>query len=81
MVRQIFQHPSVIHEDYPEQECLHIYTEGSSIPCTGNTVAAYYSLLFQGHFAVGAPLSNYDGELAATLLKTIFPLSKAVFYT
>ena len=72
-----------IHEDYPEQEWIHIYTDGSSIPGNGKTGAGYYSRLFQGHLAVGSPLSNYDGEIEAVHaavdeLEKITPPSKAV---
>ncbi|GFR18731.1 hypothetical protein TNCT_307211 [Trichonephila clavata] len=31
----------------------------------GETSAAYFCQEFQGYFAVGAPLSNYDGEVAS----------------
>ncbi|GFQ71988.1 hypothetical protein TNCT_610951 [Trichonephila clavata] len=33
---------------------------------TGETGATYYCQEFQGYSAVGAPLSNYDGEVAST---------------
>ena len=63
---------------------IHVYTDGFSIPNGGKTGAGYYCRLFQGHLAVGSPLSNYDGEVeavhaAATELKRIASLSKAVF--
>jgi hypothetical protein len=35
------------------------------MPDSGNTVAGYYSPIFEGYVAVGSPLSNYDGEVAA----------------
>ncbi|GFQ65150.1 uncharacterized protein TNCT_279921 [Trichonephila clavata] len=44
---------------------FHICTDGSSMPGTGETGAAYYCEEFQGYSAVGAPLSKYDGEVVA----------------
>ncbi|GFR05596.1 hypothetical protein TNCT_508661 [Trichonephila clavata] len=42
-----------------------MYTDDSSMPGTGETGAAYCCQDFQGYSAVGALLSNYDGEVAA----------------
>ena len=54
-----------INECYLEEEWIRIFTDGSSNPGTGETGAGYYSVYFEGRLAVGAPLSNYDGEIAA----------------
>lgn len=73
-----------IMEDYPEPDWLHIYTDGSSLPNSGDTGAGFYSKSFEGHFAVGTPLTNYDGEVAAihaaaAALQNMTHPSKAVF--
>lgn len=57
-----------IHNRFPENEWLHVYTDGSSMPTTGNTGAGVFSRVFEGHTAVGAPLSCYDGEVAAVVM-------------
>ena len=54
-----------IHSLYPHKDWLHIYTDGSSIPQTGNTGAGFYCHLFEGAIAVGTPSSNFEGEVAA----------------
>ncbi|GFQ86563.1 hypothetical protein TNCT_685271, partial [Trichonephila clavata] len=54
-----------IREHYPRSSWFHIYTDGSSLPRTGETSAVYYCQEFQGYSVVGAPLNNYDGEVAA----------------
>ncbi|XP_072382159.1 uncharacterized protein [Diabrotica undecimpunctata] len=54
-----------IHTKYPAHEWLHIYCDGSSMPDLGRTGAGYVSTFFKGSIAVGAPLTNYDGEIAA----------------
>ncbi|XP_072380393.1 uncharacterized protein [Diabrotica undecimpunctata] len=54
-----------IHTKYPAHEWIHIYCDGSSMPDSGRTGAGYVSTFFKGSIAVGAPLTNYDGEIAA----------------
>ncbi|XP_072394925.1 uncharacterized protein [Diabrotica undecimpunctata] len=54
-----------IHTKYPAHEWLHIYCDGSSMPDSGRTGVGYVSTFFKGSIAVGAPLTNYDGEIAA----------------
>jgi hypothetical protein len=72
-----------IHEKYPEKDWLHIYTDGSSVPGSGATGAVYHCCLFRGSIAVGAPCSNFDGEVvavskAASKLSSLSP-RRAVF--
>lgn len=54
-----------INERFPEDSWLHVYTDGSSNPVSGETGAGYYSKLFQGAVAVGLHSSNFDGEVMA----------------
>lgn len=70
---------------FPSFEWLHVYCDGSSMPGSGKTGAGYFSTMFEGAVAVGAPLSNYDGEIAAVLeaakqLEDINPAQKVVFF-
>lgn len=71
-------------EDYPTDEWLRIYTDGSCMPSSGRTGAGYHCHIFEGSEAVGVPSSNYDGEIAAikaaaSQLTQISPPLKTVF--
>jgi RNase H len=56
-----------IHGKYPENEWLHMYTDGSAKPGEGNAGAGIYCREFEKAIPAGSNGSSYDGELKAIL--------------
>ena len=54
-----------IHTRYPEENWLHIYTDGSKMTDYANVGAGIHCKLFSFYIPVGQHMSAYDGEIEA----------------
>jgi hypothetical protein len=63
-----------IHTLYPEEEWLHIYTDGSLTEKNGNVRVVIYCKLFSFHLSLGQHATHFDGEIEAmnTALMQLF---------
>jgi ribonuclease HI len=63
-----------IYTLYPEEEWLHIYTDGSVTEKNGNVGAGNYCKLFSFYLSLGQHATHFDGEIEAlnTALMQLF---------
>jgi hypothetical protein len=52
-----------IYTLYPEEEWLHIYTDGSLTEKNGNVGAGNYGKLFSFYLSLGKHATHFDGEM------------------
>ncbi|GIY19078.1 hypothetical protein CEXT_174481 [Caerostris extrusa] len=60
-----------MHESFPYDSYLHIYTDGSFEGVIRNARAVIYSINFTLSYAIGRPFDNFDGETAAISLALV----------
>jgi ribonuclease HI len=76
-----------IYTLYPEEEWLHIYTDGSLTEKNGNVRAGIYCKLFSFYLSLGQHATHFDGEIEAmnTALMNLFgrigSFEKAVIFS
>jgi hypothetical protein len=76
-----------IYTLYPEEGCLHIYTDGSLTEKNGNVGAGIYCKLFSFYLSLGQHATHFDGEIEAmnTALMQLFgrngSFEKAVIFS
>jgi hypothetical protein len=76
-----------IYTLYPEEEWLHIYTDGSLTEKNGNVRAGMYCKLFSFYLSLGQHATHFDGEIEAmnTALMQMFgrngSFEKAVIFS
>ena len=58
---------STIHNRYPSDNWLHVYTDGSAENAIKNAGAGAYSNIFSISYPVGKYCDNFDGEIAAII--------------
>jgi hypothetical protein len=75
-----------IYTFYPEEEWLHIYTDGSLTEKNGNVGAGNYGKLLSFYLSVGKHATHFDGEMETKnsslmrLFGTIVSFEKAVIF-
>jgi ribonuclease HI len=76
-----------IYTPYPEEEWLHIYTDGSLTEKIGNVGAGIYCKLFSIYLLLGQNATHFDGEIEAMntalmqLFRRIGSFEKAVIFS